>query len=140
MARDKRKVVVQSDNATRHSMRQKCTRPLIQSQSGVVISEPTERHVTRQTKHVETRKKAHFDRPTIKRTKAMHVEARTKAHFDCSTTLKTTRPTTTPPHPRAASLTLSPTRPPSLRVWDDDPRVDLSRSEFGQEFSYDKGI
>ena len=70
----------------------------------------------------------------------MHVEARTKARFDRSTTPTTTRPTTTPPHPRAASLTLSPTRPPPLRVWDDDPRVDLSRSEFGKEFSYDKGI
>nr|CAN80848.1 hypothetical protein VITISV_015602 [Vitis vinifera] len=72
MARDKRKVVIQSDNETRHSPRQKCAQPLIQSRSGVVISEPTERHVTRQAKHVKARMKAHFDRPTTKRTEAMH--------------------------------------------------------------------
>ena len=104
MAWDKRKVVVQSDNATRHSMRQKCTRPLIQSRSGVVISEPTKRHVTSQAKHVEARMKACVDRPTTTRTEAMHIKVRTKARFDCSITLTTIRPTTTPPYPRAAPL------------------------------------
>ena len=113
MAQDKRKVVVQIDNETRHSPRQKCARPLVQSQSGVVISDPTKRHVTRE---------------------AMHVEARTKAHFDRSTTLKTTRLTTTPPHPRASPPTPSPTCPLSLRVCDDDSRVDLSQRKFGREF------
>ncbi|KAL6313186.1 hypothetical protein AAG906_016775 [Vitis piasezkii] len=109
MARDKRKVVIQSDNEARHSPRQKRARPLMQSRSGVVISEPTERHVTHEAKHVE---------------------ARTKACFDRSTTPKTTRPTITPPTP-------SPTCPPSLGVCDDALGVDLSRREFGQEFSYD---
>ncbi|RVW73513.1 hypothetical protein CK203_060027 [Vitis vinifera] len=137
MARDKRKVVIQSDNETRHSPRQNRAQPLIQSRSGVVISEPTERHVTRQAKHVKARMKAHFDRPTTKRTEAMHVKARTKAHFDRLTTPKTTKPTTTPLHPQAAPPTLSPTCPPSLGVCDDAPGVDLSRQEFGQEFSYD---
>ena len=73
MAGDKRKVVVQSDNKTRHSPRQKRARPLVQIRSGVVISEPTEWHVTRQAKHVEAKMKAYFDRPTTKRTEAMHV-------------------------------------------------------------------
>ena len=91
-----------------------------------MISEPIERHVTHQAKHVETRTKARFDHPT----KVMHVEARTKARFDRSTAPKTTRPTTTPPHPRAAPPTLSPACPPSLRAWDDAPRVDVSRREF----------
>ena len=116
MAQDKRKVVIQIDNETRHSPRQKCARPLVQSQSGVVISDPIESHVTREV---------------------MHVEARTKAHFDRSTTLKTTRLTTTPPHPRASPPTPSPACPPSLGVCDDAPKMDLSRWEFGQEFSYD---
>ncbi|RVW99109.1 hypothetical protein CK203_019066 [Vitis vinifera] len=116
MARDKRKVVIQSDNEARHSPRQKRARPLMQSRSGVVISEPTKRHVTSQAKHVE---------------------ARTKARFDHSTTPKTTKLTTTPPHPRTAPPTTSPTCPPSLGVCDDAPGVDLSRREFGQEFSYD---
>ena len=116
MAQDKRKVVVEIDNETRHSPRQKCARPLVQSQSGVVISDPIESHVTREV---------------------MHVEARTKAHFDRSTTLKTTRLTTTPPHPRASPPTPSPTCPPSLGVCDDAPKMDLSRWEFVQEFSYD---
>ncbi|RVW68830.1 hypothetical protein CK203_061582 [Vitis vinifera] len=96
MAHDKRKVVVQSDNETRHSPRQKHARPLVQSRSGVVISEPTERHVTRQAKHVETRTKARFDHPTTKRTEVMHVEARTKARFDRSTTPKTTSSSSSP--------------------------------------------
>ena len=39
MAGDKRKVVVQSDNKTRHSQRQKRARPLVQIRSGVVISD-----------------------------------------------------------------------------------------------------
>ena len=137
MARDKRKVVIQSDNETKHSPRQKHARPLVQSRSGVVISEPTERHVTRQAKHVEARIKARFDRPTTKKTEAMHIEAETKARFDRSTTPKTTRPTTTLPHPREAPLTMSLACPSSLGVCDDAPRVDLSRREFGQEFSYD---
>ena len=136
MARDKRKVVIQSDNETRHSPRQNRAQPLIQSRSGVVISEPTERHVTHQGKHVKARMKARFDRPTTKRTEAMHVEARTKAHFDRLTTPKITRPTTTPPHPRVAPPTPSPACPPSLGVCDNALRVDLSRREFGQEFSY----
>ena len=72
-----------------------------------MISEPTERHVTRQAKHVEARMKARFERST------------------------------TPLHPRAAPPTPSPTCPLSLGVCDDAPRVDLSRREFGQEFSYD---
>ena len=80
--------------------------------------------------------KAHFDRPTTKRTEAMHVEARTKAHFDRLTTPKITRPTTTPPHPQVAPPTPSPACPPSLGVCDNALRVDLSRQEFGQEFSY----
>ena len=105
MAQDKRKVLIQSDNETKHSLRQKHARPLVQSRSGGMIIEPTERHVTRQAKHVK---------------------AKTKAHFDHSTTLKTTKLTTTPPHPWAAPPTLSPTRPPSLIVCDDAPRVDLS--------------
>ena len=67
----------------------------------------------------------------------MYVEARMKAHFDSPTTPKTTRPTTTPPHPQATPPTLSPTCPLSLIVCDDDLGVDLSRWEFGQEFSYD---
>ena len=94
---------------------------------------------TKRTKamHVEVRTKSRFDHPTTKRTEAMHVKTRMKAHFDRSTTPKTTRPTTTPPHPWAAPPTLSPTRPPSLRVCDDAPRVDLSQREFGQEFFYD---
>ena len=137
MARDKRKVVIQSDNEARHSPRQKRARPLMQSRSGVVISEPTKRHVTSQAKHVEARTKARFDRPTTKRTEAKHVEARTKARFDRSTTPKTTKPTTTPPHPRTAPPTTSSTCPPSLGVCADAPGVDLSRLEFGQEFSYD---
>ena len=91
-----------------------------------MISESIERHVTCQAKHVKARTKARFDRPTTKRTKAMHVKARTKARFDHSTTAKTTRPTTTPPHPRTAPPTLSPAHSPSLRVCDDAPRVDLS--------------
>ena len=126
MAQDKRKVLIQSDNETKHSPRQKHARPLVQSRSGVMISEPTKRHVTHQAKYVEAKMKARFDHPTTKRTEAMHVEARMKAHFDCSTTLKTTRPTTTPPHPRTAPPTLSPAHSPSLRVCDDAPRVDLS--------------
>ena len=73
MARNKRKVVIQNDNEARHSPRQKRARPLMQSRSGVVISEPTERHVTHQAKHVEAKMKAYFDRPTTKRTEAMHV-------------------------------------------------------------------
>ena len=105
MAQDKRKVLIQSDNETKHSPRQKHARPLVQSRSGVMISEPTKRHVTRQAKHVE---------------------AKMKARFDHSTTPKTTKLTTTPPHPRAPLPTLSPTRPPSLIVCDDSPRVDLS--------------
>ena len=137
MARDKRKVVIQSDNEARHSPRQKRARPLMQSRSGVVISEPTKRHVTSQAKHVEARTKARFDRPATKRTEAKHVEARTKARFDRSTTPKTTRPTTTPPHPRTAPPTTSLTCPPSLGVCDDALGVDLSHWEFGQEFSYD---
>ena len=60
-----------------------------------------------------------------------------KAHFDRLTIPKTTRPTITPPHSRAAPPTISPTRHPSLGFCDDVPRVDLSRREFGQEFSYD---
>ena len=102
-----------------------------------MISEPTERHVTRQAKHVEARIKARFDRPTTKKTEAMHIEAKTKARFDRSTTPKTTRPTTTLPHPREAPLTMSLACPSSLGVCDDAPRVDLSHREFGQEFSYD---
>ncbi|KAL6332909.1 hypothetical protein AAG906_019914 [Vitis piasezkii] len=102
MARDKRKVIIQIDNEARHSLRQKRAQPLMQSRNGVVSSEPTERHVTRQAKHVEARTKARFDCPTIKRTEVKHVEAKTKA-----------------------------------RVCDDAPGVDLSRLEFGQEFSYD---
>ena len=137
MARDKRKVVIQSDNEARHSPRQKRVRPLMQSQSGVVIIEPTERHVTRQAKHVEAKTKARFDHPTTKGTEAKHVEAKTKARFDRSTTPKTTKPTTTPPHPRTAPPTKSPTCPPSLGFCDDAPGVDLSHREFGQEFSYD---
>ena len=137
MARDKRKVVIQSDNEARHFPRQKRAQPLMQSQSGVVIIEPTERHVTRQAKHAEAKTKARFDHPTTKRTEAKHVEAKTKARFDRSTTPKTTKPTTTPPHPWAAPLTLSPARPPSLRVCDDAFKVDLSRQEFDQVFSYD---
>ena len=133
MARDKRKVVIQSDNETRHSPRQNRAQPLIQSRSGVVISEPTKRHVTSQAKHVEARTKARFDRPATKRTKVKHVEARTKARFDRSTT----KPTTTPPHPQTSPPPTSPTCPPSLGVCVDAPRVDLSRREFGQEFSYD---
>ena len=74
MAWDKRKVVVQCDNETRHSPRQKCARPLVQSQNGVVISKPTERHVTRQAKHVKAKTKARFDHPTTKRTEAMYVK------------------------------------------------------------------
>ena len=135
--RDKRKTFIQNDNATRHSLRKKCVQPPAQSRSGVVISEPTERHVTRQAKHVEARTKAHFDHPTTKRTEAMYVEARTKVRFDNLTTLKTTRPTTTPPHPWADPSTLSPTCSLSLGVCDDDLGVDLSRREFSQEFSYD---
>ena len=90
-----------------------------------MISESIERHITCQAKHVKARMKAHFDRPTTKRTEAMHVEAKTKARFnrpttkrteymhvearmkarfDCSTTLTTIKPTTTPPYPRAAPL------------------------------------
>ncbi|KAL6340507.1 hypothetical protein AAG906_006172 [Vitis piasezkii] len=137
MARDKRKVVIQSDNEARHSPRQKRVRPFMQSRSGVVISEPTERHVTRQAKHVEARTKARFDHPTTKRTEAKHVEARTKARFDRSTTPKTTRPTTTPPHPRTAPPTTSPTCPPSLGVCDDAPGVDLSRREMSDIISSD---
>ncbi|KAL6321687.1 hypothetical protein AAG906_031196 [Vitis piasezkii] len=125
MAGDKKKVVVQSDNKTRHSPRQK------------LISEPIEWHVTRQAKHVEAKTKAHFDRPTTKWTEAMHVQAKTKVCFDCSTTPKTIKPTTTPPHPWTTPPTLSPTRSPSLGVCDDAPMMDLSRREFGQEFSYD---
>nr|CAN60448.1 hypothetical protein VITISV_022548 [Vitis vinifera] len=68
---------------------------------------------------------------------AKPVEARTKARFDRLTIPKTTRPTITSPHPRAAPPTISPTRHPSLGFCDDVPRVDLSRQEFGQEFSYD---
>ena len=153
MARDK-----ESDNEAKHSPRQKHAQALVQNRSGVMISEPTERHVTHQAKHVKAMTKAHFDHLTTKRTKAMHVEARTKARFnrpttkrteymhvearmkarfDCSTTPKTTKPTTTPPHPWAAPLTLSPARPPSLRVCDDALKVDLSRQEFDQVFSYD---
>ena len=119
---------------------------------------PTKRHVTHQAKyveakmkarfdhpttkrteamHVEARMKARFDRPTSKRTEAMHVEARMKANFDRSTIPKTTRPTTTLPHPREAPLTMSLACPSSLGVCDDAPRVDLSHREFGQEFSYD---
>ena len=75
--------------------------------------------------------KARFDRPTTKRTEAMHVDARMKANLDRSTIPKTTRPTTTPPHPRATPPTLSSARFPSLEVCDDDPGVDLSRWEFG---------
>ena len=67
----------------------------------------------------------------------MHVEARTKARFDRLTIPKTTKPTTTPSHPRVAPHTPSPTYPPSQEVCDDDSGVDLSRREFGQEFSYD---
>ncbi|KAL6325931.1 hypothetical protein AAG906_038422 [Vitis piasezkii] len=119
MARDKRKVVIQSDNEARHSPRQKRARPLMQSQSGVVISEPTERHVTHQAKHVEARAKACFDCPTTKRIEAKHVEAKTKARFDRSTTPKTTRLTTTPLHPRTAPPTTSLTCPLSLGVCDD---------------------
>ena len=116
MARDKRKVVIQNDNEARHSPRQKRARPLMQSRSGVVISEPTKRHVTSQAKHVE---------------------ARTKARFDHSTTPKTTKLTTTPPHPRTAPPTKSSTCPPSLGFCDDASGVHLSHREFGQEFSYD---
>ena len=153
MARDK-----ESDNEAKHSPRQKHAQALVQNRSGVMISEPTERHVTHQAKHVKAMTKAHFDhlttnrtkamhveartkarfnRPTTKRTEYMHVEARMKARFDCSTTPKTTKLTTTPPHPWAAPLTLSPARPPSLRVCDDAFKVDLSRQEFDQVFSYD---
>uniref|UniRef100_F6HCR8 Uncharacterized protein n=1 Tax=Vitis vinifera TaxID=29760 RepID=F6HCR8_VITVI len=67
----------------------------------------------------------------------MHIEARTKACFDRSTTPKTTRPTTTLPHPREVPPTMSLACPSSLGVCDDAPRVDLSHREFGQEFSYD---
>ncbi|RVW46390.1 hypothetical protein CK203_081771 [Vitis vinifera] len=90
MAKDKRKVVIQSNNEARHSPRQKRARPLMQSRSGVVISELTKRHVTSQAKHVEARTKARFDRPATKRTEVKHVEARTKARFDRSTTKPTT--------------------------------------------------
>ena len=58
----------------------------------------------------------------------MHVEARMKARFERSTT---------PLHPRAAPPTPSPTCPLSLGVCDDAPKMDLSRWEFVQEFSYD---
>ena len=67
----------------------------------------------------------------------MHVQAKTKVHFDCSTTPKTIRLTTTPPHPWTAPPTLSLTRSPSLGVCNDAPMMDISRREFGQEFSYD---
>ena len=105
MARDKRKVIIQSDNEARHSLRQKRAQPLVQSRNGVVSSEPTERHVTSQAKHVEARTKARFDCPTTKRTEVKHVEARTKARFDRSTTPKIIGPTTTPPHPRTTPPT-----------------------------------
>ncbi|RVW32850.1 hypothetical protein CK203_107188 [Vitis vinifera] len=131
MARDKRKVVIQSDNEARHSPRQKRARPLMQSRSGVVISEPTKRHVTSQAKHVEARTKARFDHPATKRTEAKHVEARTKARFDRSTT----KPTTTPPHPRTSPPTTSPTCPPFLGVCADAPGVDLSRRDVREFFS-----
>ncbi|RVW89454.1 hypothetical protein CK203_046823 [Vitis vinifera] len=96
MARDKRKVVIQSDNEARHSPRQNCVRPLMQSEvrlgrRPVLIAQPP----------------------------------------------KTTKPITTPPHPRTAPPTTSSTCPPSLGVCVDAPGVDLSRRELGQEFSYD---